>query len=327
MIHFHAASNFLWTITRFVDVWAPSLKSSVNPVAYADLWRDDPVPPGVHIFTDFERLLPPERALARRTHRRIAARPDLYRTLNAADAWVGRYDLLHRLSDAGINDFRAHRLRDVGSDVRFPVFLRWENDHRGSLGRLVRSIDELDDRVRKHISLRRRLVSRPIVVEKVSVRDDDGLHRKYSAMKIGDHLVPRHLLFSKSWITKEPDVVTPELAKEEHQFLEEFPHAEQVNEVFKIAGMDYGRIDYGFSDGRMQVWEINSNPVILPYKKKIDRLRRPSQNMSAELITRAFESLLDAAPQGPGVRALGPTARLWWRGQAPLSRRYDHYRR
>jgi hypothetical protein len=32
--------------------------------------------------------------------------------------------------------------------------------------------------------------------------------------------------------------------------------------VFEIAGVDYGRVDYGVVDGVPQVWEINLNPTL-----------------------------------------------------------------
>jgi hypothetical protein len=328
VIHFHAAANFLWTITRFVDPWAPSLAPSIRPVGYDAMSLDGPVAPGVHIFTDFERLLPPERAFVRRIHRRLAAHPASYRILNDPSRWTGRFDLLSHLADAGVNDFRAYRLDEVGPHVRFPAFIRWENDHRGSLGRPVQSIDELHDRVRTWARRRGRLLGRHLmVVERIDVRDDDGLHRKYAAMKVGDHLVPRHVLFSRKWVTKHPDTVTPELAAEERRFLDEFPHADDVAEVFRVAGVDYGRIDYGFRNGRLQVWEINTNPVIVPRPRKIHPLRLPGQKRSAGLITEAFEALLCEPLTGAGVRAFGAPERMWWRAQAHVSRRYDRYRR
>ena len=162
------------------------------------------------------------------------------------------------------------------------------------------------ERVDRLVSGSRKLMKHKLmVVEKVDVRDADGLHRKYSAMKIGDHLVPRHVLFSTKWITKKPDVVTAELVKEERQFLEEFPHAEQVEHAFRVAGMDYGRIDYGFSNGRMQVWEINSNPDIVPLPERVDPLRMEGQAWSADLIAQAFRSLLTEPLEGPAAPASG----------------------
>ena len=44
--------------------------------------------------------------------------------------------------------------------------------------------------------------------------------------------------------------------------MRENPHAEAVREVFEIARIRYGRIDYGIRDGRLQTWEINTAPVL-----------------------------------------------------------------
>ncbi len=328
MIHFHAMPRFLWTIERFVQDWAPSLAPSIKAVGYDAIPLDQALEPGVHIFTDFERMLPPERWFARRLHGHIAEHPESYRALNDPTTWTGRFDLLRGLADAGLNDFQVHRLRDLGPQVRFPAFLRWENEHTGSLGSALGSVEEVRARVDKRISRRRMLLRHLLmVVEQVDVRGDDGMFRKYSAMKIGDHLVPRHVLFSRKWVTKKPDIVTPELAAEELRFVEEFPHADQVDDVFRRAGMTYGRIDYGMRDGRMQVWEINSNPVIVPLKKRINPLRRPAQDRSAAAIAEALAALIAAAPAGRGTRAFSGPERLWWRGQAAISRRYDQRRR
>jgi hypothetical protein len=328
VIHFHATNKFAWTISRFVDAWAPSLKSLIASVPYDAMPFDEPVPPGVHIFTDFERLLSPEHTLVRRLHRHIAGHPDAYRTLNDPAAWASRFDLLHLLAEDGTNDFRAYRLRDIGPHVRFPAFLRWENDHRGTLGARLQAVEDARERVDRLVHGSRKLMKHKLmVVEKVNVRDADGLHRKYSAMKIGEQLVPRHVLFSTKWITKKPDVITPELAEEERLFLEEFPHAELVEDAFRVAGMDYGRIDYGFSNGRMQVWEINSNPDIVPVPERIDPMRMEGQARSAELVAQAFQALLAEPLDGPPARTFGPGARMWWRGHARLSRWCDRYRR
>jgi hypothetical protein len=192
----------------------------------------------------------------------------------------------------------------------------------------VHSVAELRDRVRAKVGRRGWfLANHLMVVEQVDVRDDDGLNRKYAAMKVGDRLIPRHVLFSKKWVTKTPDVVTPELAAEEQRFIDDFPHADEVREIFRSAGIDYGRIDYGFSNGRLQVWEINSNPLIVPRPRRIDPLRLPAQTESAGRIVEALGALLREPVEGTGIRAFGALERTWWRAQAAASRRYDQYRR
>jgi hypothetical protein len=166
-----------------------------------------------------------------------------------------------------------------------------------------------------------------MAVEWLDVRDEDGLYRKYAAMKIGERLIPRHVLFSRKWMTKKPDVVTEATAKEEREYLERFPHADQLEEVFRLAGLDYGRVDYGFHNGRLQVWEVNSNPVLVPPPGRIHRLRKESQEWSAARIAEAFEALLAEPLPGDGVPAFGLPDRLLWRAQARVSERYDRHRR
>jgi hypothetical protein len=70
-----------------------------------------------------------------------------------------------------------------------------------------------------------------------------------------------------------------------------FQHVNELRKVFQLAGVDYGRIDYGVCHGRIQVWEINTNPVIIPRREKIDPRRLPAQSRSARQVTEALELL------------------------------------
>ncbi len=327
MIHYYAARNFLWTIKDFIDNWAPSLSKCITPVAYDAIDFDSRTPPGVHVFTDLERLLPLELALVRHLYSRMAAHPQSYRTLGDPAEWCGRMGLLRALTAAGINDFRAYRLNELGPHVRYPVFLRWEHDHSGSLGAPVGSEQELQALVAKQPLLRRKLFGRYLLaVEFQDVRGDDGLYRKYSAMKIGDRLIARHLLFSKRWITKFPRVVTPETVREEQRYVDEFPHAAQIGEVFRLAGLRYGRVDYGVSNGRIQVWEINTNPALVPAPATIAPERMGLQRLAAASIASALQELASQPIPAEGHRLFGIAERVRWQLQARASRRYNRFR-
>jgi hypothetical protein len=39
------------------------------------------------------------------------------------------------------------------------------------------------------------------------------------------------------------------------------PHKEKLLEIFRLAGIGFGRIDYGIKDGNIQTWEINTLPT------------------------------------------------------------------
>jgi hypothetical protein len=154
------------------------------------------------------------------------------------------------------NDFEVYRADDEMSDVRFPVFLRNENDHRGNLTPLIQTRAELDEAIESH--------PEALIVEFIDTSDKNGIYRKYSYYRIGDRLFPGHLDFSTSWLVKggphEP--ADPRLLSEHRAFVFESPHEKQVAEAFHRARIDYGRIDYAVSEGRLQVFEINTNPTL-----------------------------------------------------------------
>jgi hypothetical protein len=119
------------------------------------------------------------------------------------------------------------------------------------------------------------------VIEFCDCIDADGLFRKFSVLRVGDQFLPRHMLFSENWVTKKPDQVTQALVKEEEAFIANCPHLEQVQQVFEIAGIEYGRIDYGLHQGQMQVWEINTNPIVMPKQTTTHPMRQELQQIFA----------------------------------------------
>ncbi|MFI5426707.1 hypothetical protein [Aeromicrobium sp. UC242_57] len=117
--------------------------------------------------------------------------PESYRTLNSPARWSGRLGLSQALSAAGRNDFRAFRLGDVGPDLRFPAFVRWENEHSGSLGEPVMSHAAIQERADQYAHGRQRLKRHKLlVVEHLDAQSPDGFYRKYSAQRIGARLFP-----------------------------------------------------------------------------------------------------------------------------------------
>ncbi|RYJ05943.1 MAG: hypothetical protein EON52_08930 [Actinomycetales bacterium] len=333
MIHFYASGRHTYTFSRFVKRWAPQLAEQSTVRAYSQIDLSRAVEPGLHVLTDFERLLGPERRFVQRLHRLLSSRPETHAVLGDVGAWLDRHSLLVELHRRGLNDFRSYRLDEMGPDVTYPVFLRWANEHGASLGEPAADRAELDERVAQHVGRRRHLLRRHLIaVEQVDARSPDGLFRKYSAMRIGDAVVPRHVLFSDQWITKNPDLASEALAREERAFVdtfhddEPFPHAARVREVFDIAGMDYGRIDYSVLDGRMRVWEINSNPVI--GATGLHPTRHASQRRSADAVTEALLALVPPpAPTGAAALHWPRPGRWAWAGVAAASRRYDPHRR
>ncbi|MFI5426710.1 hypothetical protein [Aeromicrobium sp. UC242_57] len=157
MIYFHATRGYTFTMNSFVHSWDKTLAQKVISVPYGDLDLRAPIPAGLHIFSDFERLRRPEAAYVRAFHERLLEHPESYSVLNSPTRWTGRLGLNQALSDAGINDYRAFRIGDVPPDLRFPAFVRWENEHSGSLGQPVMNHPAIQERADEHARGRLRL--------------------------------------------------------------------------------------------------------------------------------------------------------------------------
>lgn len=328
MIYFHASRRYTFTMNSFVGTWDKELAQRLISVPYGDLDLREPIPAGLHIFADFERLRPLEKNYVQAIHDRMQQHPESYQTINSPALWSGRLGLNQSLSAAGRNDYRAFRLADIPPDLKFPVFVRWENEHSGSLGEPVATRSAIKERANQYAQGRQRLNRHKLlVVEHLDVISPDGYYRKYSAQKIGDRLFSRHLFFSKGWVTKNSDLIEPSMNAEELEFIRTFPDHDDVLEAFRLAGLDYGRIDYGFVNGRMQVWEINTNPIVLHRPHMIEPERMEGQQISGQAILAWLRQLDAESPQGPDRRLFGRLSGQRWQAQLAATRGYDKRRK
>ncbi|MBC8096501.1 MAG: hypothetical protein H7Y43_11880 [Akkermansiaceae bacterium] len=287
MIHFFAKGHS--TLGQFVERWAPDLRPHVSTCSYRGFPFLHSFPMGSYIFADYERL--GTWTMSRISRQALRLQQRGVTVLNDPQRYVSRFKFLKELHRRGLNRFQVYRVNEPRGEMKFPVFLRSENDHRGSMSGLLRSPAEVENALGR-LSLRNRLGRKHLMlVEYCDCFDPDGVFRKYSAMNIKGALIPRHVLFSRNWVTKKPDIITDAGVAEEHAFLETFPHRGQVAEAFRIAGIDYGRIDYGMRDGWIQVWEINTNPVVIPSPADIHPLRLSGQTRSARQIAEALLAL------------------------------------
>jgi hypothetical protein len=53
------------------------------------------------------------------------------------------------------------------------------------------------------------------------------------------------------------------------EYLQAHPHEAELRKIFDLANIEYGRIDYSLLNGKIQVWEINTNPNITSSPMKI----------------------------------------------------------
>lgn len=301
MFYYLARGAHLYTIRSFLETWGRHLLPWVRPLAYEDLPRMRRLPLGSYVFSDLERLSPEELEAAARVRAALAeAGGPRIALLNHPTASLRRYELLRALEAAGINDFSVYHATEHRLPQRWPVFLRREDDHVGPWGEPLQDAEALKARL---TALRREghSLDHVLVTELLDTADAEGVYRKYSAFVLGDRVVPRHLFFSRGWMVKYPEAVNAAQVEEELEFLRANPHRAQLRMIFALAGIHYGRIDYTLHRGRIQVWEINTNPWVMSFSDGGGAERRPAHRLFRVGFTQA---LLEQRPDLPPGRSV-----------------------
>lgn len=259
-----------------------ALQSRMRVLPYEELCRASHLPFGTYVFAAVDRLTPAERQLATLAAQDLTAAGGV--VLNQPDRVKLRYDLLTTLYAAGMNRFRpwpaawfvpgrVDRRAAAVSTPAFPVFVREANDHGGNLTPLIHDRPTL---IRELLGLVLRgfALEELLVVEFCDTADLNGSYRKYSAFVLGDRVLPRYLNMSRAWMVKHDSrIYELSCAREELEYLLGNAHDPWLRQVFALAGIQYGRIDYGVLDGQPQAWEINTSPTIGPRNR--DRQRPP----------------------------------------------------
>ena len=188
--------------------------------------------------------------------------------LNAPPRTMRRYALMKTLRARGVQNTNIYRLDDPATldSITFPCFVREENGHilDDTSPVILRDRDALAAAIEGLQEAGHPLFGK-VAIEFEDLRRPDGMYVKYSYFRVGDAIIPAHAFFSDHWFVKNVSndilVARPELAAEEREFIHAEPYKEQVRDIFDLAGVEYGRIDFGVRrDGGLVVFEINTNP-------------------------------------------------------------------
>jgi hypothetical protein len=171
-----------------------------------------------------------------------------------------RYRLLRTLAAKGLNPVEITRLDGDARPRKYPVFIRSEDGCYGPETGLLEDAAALEVAIAAHqdrgLPLKRR-----VAISFEADRFADGCFRKYGAIRIGDRILPQHILRSRDWNVKSQlSESDPAFVEEEFAYVRDNPHETALKEIFDIAKTEFGRIDYTMRDGRPIVFEINSNP-------------------------------------------------------------------
>ncbi|WP_421855532.1 hypothetical protein [Oricola sp.] len=213
------------------------------------------------VFTDFDRLHGGELKAAAFVYRR--AREAGIRVLNDPAKARQRFDLLRALHIAGLNGFRAYPALSQPQPARFPVFVKSQVDHGQEFDMLIADQAELETTLRR-IEDDGHSLRDLLVIEFANTPVREGIYQRRTMYRIGDRYFAGNPVGEESPFVKygtfgllaDDDYVA--LAREMH----ESPDAPHFHRVFDVARIDYGRADYGYDEGHIAVYEINTNPKI-----------------------------------------------------------------
>lgn len=285
-------------------------------ITYDKLFRSFSVPGAVYVFTDLDRLGFWELELAAR-YFRVLKRAGIP-VLNDPASFKPRFDLLSELHATGINHFRVWRARERHLVDRFPVFLRTERGHRGPLTDLLHTKQELDDAVAEA-----RATGYPdidlMIVEYMAAPVREGLFRKLSVYRIGDAMVTWLAVHEAHWTAKGGSlgIAGADLYEEEYASVRDNIYGDTLRPAFDIAATEYGRADFTFVDGRLEVYEINTNPGVGFGGEHPFAVRIESNRLSHENYGKAFAALIpQSLPRKVAIvdEVLNRQARREWLG-------------
>lgn len=256
-----ATADHLHDMRRF----APAFRGSgirVLPLSWEELFARPLAPRGTYALTDFDRLSPTELEAAAQVAARL--RDAGLRVLNDPGAFLPRDTFLRRLHAAGINRFTLWRPAEGERPDRFPVFLRTIAGHRGPQGDLLHDAGAAEAALAEARAAGHPISDLAFIEYAAQPDPETGVFRKYSAFRIGPAYLPSSSVGDTAWAAK---FGVKGLASEadftrEYQQMLNNPHRDLARRVFDVAGMDWGRIDFGIVDGAPQVYELNTNPTL-----------------------------------------------------------------
>lgn len=266
MIHFVVTRDHMYPMARMLGGEYGNLSFQWKQFSYEELFEAEEIVTGTWIFQDIERLVEWERLRAAKIASALVQAGA--RILNHPSLSAGRYELQRRLFARGINAFQVFRSDEHRPPTRWPVFVRFEHDHRSPDARLIHDIGQLRTVLNRYVQQSIPLSSL-LIVEYYGEQGDDELWRKYAAYRVGDEIVHHHMIRQDSWLAKHGNSDLPideaawkRLRIEERDYLESQDDPHRLMRGFQVGALEFGRVDYNLVGGVAQIYEINTNPVI-----------------------------------------------------------------
>lgn len=297
-LYYVAREQHRYTIDQFLSSlrrnW-PDPPRFIRCISYETLFALKRAPIGNYVFTDIDRLSGYEIDAAGEVVKGLVKAAPGIRIANQPQRVLGRYALLRRLFEAGINSFNVWRLDEERAPDRYPVFLRREQDALGPESDLLHNEAEFRAAIAALQDAGKGLAGR-IAVQYVPYEDATGVFRKFGAFNFSGRVVPQHLMLADSWVVKRgSSEITAQRSTEELDYVQDNPHAEHLRRIFRIAEIDFGRVDYCIADDRIEIFEINTNPN-LPRARIDNEGRQARRKLVIEAALAGFADLNAGCP-------------------------------
>lgn len=263
---------------------AADAREHLRMVSYPTLFSTPDPPPGVYILSDHELLSHDERERLEEVADSLRSAPIASMVLNHPRTVLPRIDMLKAQHAAGFNDFTAYRLGEDLSGARLPSFVRWADDHAKPRTELLYDAEAVRAAMEHLVAQEPGRADKVFAAEYCAEPTLDGNFVVFGAFRVGTTVFPAEWMATADWKQSVINHPMEDWVKGTRAYFFDFPHAIELDRAFKVAGVDYGRADYALVRGRVQVYEINTNP-------------RTSRSMGKDLadVTATFTNRLDAA--------------------------------
>lgn len=233
----------------------------VVKLSYADFYAASSPPRATYIFGNLDMLSWSGLRSAAAVYRQLRAQG--VRVLNDPARVASRFGLLRQLFLTGFNRFNAYRAEEGVRPQRWPVFLRIEGSHGGPISQLLERWEDVRGAIAAAVNAGIPLTT-ILIVEYCAEPVRPGLFRRLAIYRLGDRSVADSCVHERDWRAKEGEdgIAPPELYEDELRIVRENPYREAVGRAFDLAGVEYGRADFGLVDGQVQVYEINASPLV-----------------------------------------------------------------
>ena len=259
---------------------------------YTWLLSKKKLPKATYIFTDRERMDLWELRVYGALFQHLQKAGVGYRAINDPARMLNRRSLLRALNTERINDFNAYSVTEKLKPTRFPVFLRREHDHGQPLTDLLYTEQELEQALANM-----RHNGEPddgvLIIEYCAEPVTETLFRKLSAYQIGDQTLFYNCVHENNWLVKSGTInsASETLYQEEQTMICNNAFADVISKAFGIANIDYGRVDFGLVNGKVQIYEINTNPSTKPPGSHPNAIREKNQFLGWEKYCNALSAL------------------------------------